>query len=1086
MLAELPVRRPIMAAVVSILILLMGVVAYPQLPAAQYPDITPPVIQVSANYPGASAQVVADTVAAPIEQEVNGVPGMIYMESTSASDGSYTLKVTFELGTNVDIASVLVQNRVSIATPKLPEDVKRQGVTTDKVSSNIVTIFTLAPDNEEMAKSFDDLYTANYITINVLDEVKRIPGVGDAVIFPSKDYGIRIWLDPQKLEARSLSTLDVINALKEQNVQVAAGAIGQPPVPTGQAYQYTISTLGRLQDVGQFEDVIVRSDGNRVTRVRDVARVELGGKNYDLVARYQRLPAAIVIVYQAPGGNSVEVAKAVESLLAAKSKDLQKGLSFNTVYDTSKFVLSAIEAVKHTFVEALVLVLVVVIAFLGALRTSLIPMFAIPVSIVGTFFFAQLFGFSLNLPVLFGLVVAIGIVVDDAIVVVENVELVMNREHLPPKEATIKAMTEVLAPVISITVVLMAVFVPTAFLPGISGQLFRQFALTIAASTALSGICAITLTPALCSVMLKAHEPGHKPNWFVRTFNKTFDLVSGGYAKLVSFLVHPAMIVPSLAAFAGSLAVTVWTFGQVPTGFVPVEDRGIVLAEIWMPDSCSQERTLAAVKKLEDVFATTDGIRNYAGMAGFSSINLNGSNYATFFGGLEDWDLRVPKKRDLDTILSEMRRRTADIPDGIVVVYSLPAVDGVGNASGFDLRVQDRSSAGRDALGGVMREMVQDGNTQTKLRAVNSAFRPAVPQLFADIDREKAKKLGLPLQDVNSTLSGYLSAAYVNDFNLFGRTWQVNVSADSIFRASPNEVKTLKVRKPDGDMVPLGAILDVRERMGADRVIRYNLFPSAVLQGQPAAGVSSGESLAVVEDMAEQKLPPGMSYEWTALSYQEKLIGNQAIIVFSMALLIVYLILSALYESWMIPFAVVLSIPLGVLGAMLGLMYRGMDNNIYTQVGLVLLVGLGAKNAILIVEFAKAYREQGRGIIESAVEASRLRLRPILMTAFAFILGVVPLMIATGAGAASRQAIGTAVFYGMLGNTILGLFFTPVLYVAIQGISEKVFGSKPHAPAKAAAGGAEGAHDAHADADGSAHGEPAAPEAPSDATDAHH
>jgi HAE1 family hydrophobic/amphiphilic exporter-1 len=697
-----------------------------------------------------------------------------------------------------------------------------------------------------------------------------------------------------------------------------------------------------------------------------------------------------------------------------------------------------------------------------------------------------MFGFSLNLPVLFGLVVAIGIVVDDAIVVVENVELVMTTKHLPPKEATIQAMKEVLAPVISITVVLMAVFIPTAFLPGISGQLFRQFALTIAASTALSGVCAVTLTPALCGVMLKAHSPDHKPNWFVRTFNNTFNALSGGYARLIKFLVHPAVIVFSLAAFVASLVVTGWTFTQVPTGFVPLEDRGIVLVEVWMPDSCSQERTLEAMKKVEKVLATTDGVRNYAGMAGFSSINLNGSNYATFFGGLEDWDLRVPKKRDLDTILSEMRRRTADIPDGIVVVYSLPAVDGVGNASGFDLRVQDRSSAGRDALGGVMREMVQDGNTQTKLRAVNSAFRPAVPQLFADIDREKAKKLGLPLQDVNSTLSGYLSAAYVNDFNLFGRTWQVNVSADSIFRASPNEVKTLKVRKPDGDMVPLGAILDVRERMGADRVIRYNLFPSAVLQGQPAAGVSSGESLAVVEDMAEQKLPPGMSYEWTALSYQEKLIGNQAIIVFSMALLIVYLILSALYESWMIPFAVVLSIPLGVLGAMLGLMYRGMDNNIYTQVGLVLLVGLGAKNAILIVEFAKAYREQGRGIIESAVEASRLRLRPILMTAFAFILGVVPLMIATGAGAASRQAIGTAVFYGMLGNTILGLFFTPVLYVAIQGISEKVFGSKPHAPAKAAAGGAEGAHDAHADADGSAHGEPAAPEAPSDATDAHH
>jgi HAE1 family hydrophobic/amphiphilic exporter-1 len=1050
MLAEFPVRRPIVAAVIAILIVLMGVVAYPTLPMAQYPDITPPVIQVTANYPGASAQVVADTVAAPIEQEVNGVPGMIYMESTSASDGSYTLKVTFELGTNIDIASVLVQNRVSIATPKLPEEVKRQGVTTDKVSSNIVTIFTLAPKDEEQAKKYDDLFTANYVTINVLDEVKRIPGVGDAAIFPAKDYGLRIWLDPEKLDARGLSTLDVINALKEQNVQVAAGAIGQPPVPAGQSYQYTISTLGRLKDVEQFEDVIVRSSGNRITKVRDVARVELGGKSYDLVARYKGLPAAVVIVYQAPGGNSVEVANAVRSLLGAKGADLPAGLSFETVYDTSKFVLTAIEEVKATFYEALVLVLVVVIAFLGAFRSSLIPMFAIPVSIIGTFFFAQLFGFSLNLPVLFGLVVAIGIVVDDAIVVVENVELVMNRDHLPPKEATIKAMKEVMAPVVSITVVLMAVFVPTAFLPGISGQLFRQFALTIAASTALSGICAVTLTPALCSVMLKAHAPGHKPNWFVRTFNSAFDATSGAYARFVKFLVHPAMIVPSLGGFAACVVGIVWTFGQVPTGFVPVEDRGIVLCEVWMPDSCSQERTLEAVKKVEAILGTTDGIASYAGLSGFSSVNLNGSNYATFFGGLEDWEVRVPKKRDLDTIMNEIRTRGAAIPDGLVIVYSLPAVDGVGNASGFDLRVQDRGGVGRDALGGVVREMVADGNAQSKLKGVSSAFRPAVPQLYADVDREKAKKLGLPLQDVFSTMSGYLASAYVNDFNLFGRTWQVNVSADSRFRATPDDVKNLKVRKPDGTMVPLGAILDVREAMGADRVIRYNLYPSAVVQGQPSAGTSSGEALAVIEDMAKEKFPPGVTYEWSALSYQEKQIGNQAIVVFSMAILIVYLILAALYESWFIPFAVVLSIPLAVLGAMGGLMYRGMDNNIYTQVGLVLLVGLGAKNAILIVEFAKAGRESGKGIVEAAVEASRQRLRPILMTAFAFILGVVPLMIATGAGAASRQAIGTAVFFGMLGNTILGLFFTPVLYVVIQGISEKIFRQKPGAPAPAA------------------------------------
>jgi HAE1 family hydrophobic/amphiphilic exporter-1 len=1042
MLAEFPVRRPIVATVISILILIMGLVAYPTLPIAQYPDITPPVVQVTTTYPGASAQVVADTVASPIEQQVNGVPGMIYMESTSASDGSYTLKVTFELGTNIDIASVLVQNRVNIAMPKLPDEVKRNGVTTDRVSSNVITVFSLAPKDAEAAKKYDDLFIANYLTINVFDEIKRIRGVGDAKIFPAKDYGIRVWLDPEKLKGRDLTTMDVINALKEQNVQVAAGAIGQPPAPTGQAYQYNVSTLGRLNSVEQFENVIVRAEGNRVVRVKDVARVELGGKSYDLLARYKGTPAAAMVVYQAPGGNAVQVAKDVEKLLEAKTAALPEGLEFATVYDTSKFVLSAIDAVFHTFIEALVLVLAVVVIFLGSLRLSVIPMLAIPVSIIGTFFFAKLLGFSLNMPVLFGLVVAIGIVVDDAIVVVENVEAVMKRDHLPPKQSTIAAMKEVLAPVMSITVVLMAVFVPTAFLPGISGQLFRQFALTIAASTFLSGICAVTLTPALCGVILKTHKEGHRPFILVRWFNTAFDALAHGYARLVKFLVHPAVVAFTLAGFAACVVAIVWTFTKVPTGFVPLEDRGMVMIDVWMPDSASQERTLAAVQKVEKILSETEGVRNYTALPGFSMINNNGSNYALFFIGLEDWDVRLPKGRDLATIMNDLRQKTAQIPDGLCIVFSLPAVDGVGSASGFDLRLQDRAGVGRQAMGELVQGMVVDGNAQSKLRGVNSAYRAAVPQLFADVDREKVKKLGIPLQDVYSTLSGYLASYYVNDFNLFGRTWQVNVSADSRFRASPDDIKGLDVRKPDGSMVPLGSVLNVRETMGADRVIRYNIFPAAVVQGQPAPGVSSGESLKVVEDMAAQKLPPGVTYEWTALSYQEKLVGSQAIIVFAMALLVVYLILSGLYESWFIPLSVILSIPLAVLGAMAGLMYRGMDNNIYTQVGLVLLVGLGAKNAILIVEFAKAYREQGKGIVESAVEASRQRLRPILMTALAFILGVLPLMIATGAGAASRQAIGTAVFFGMIGNTLLGLVFTPVLYVVIQAVTEKVFGKK--------------------------------------------
>jgi len=1043
------VRRPIVAIVISILITLAGLVAYPTLPVAQYPDITPPVIQVTAVYPGASAQVVADTVAAPIEQQVNGVPGMIYMESTSASDGSYTLKVTFELGIDIDIASVLVQNRVSIAMPKLPEEVKRNGIVTDKVSSNIVVVFALAPIDEAAQKEFSDLFIANYLTINLLDEIKRIDGVGASTIFPAMDYSIRVWLDPDRMKARNFTTMDVMNALNEQNVQVAAGQIGRPPVPSGQAYQYNISTLGRLSSVDEFENIILRAEGNRVVRLKDVARVELGGKSYDILNRYKGVPSAAMLVYQAPGGNAVQVAEQVNALIARKSAELPKGLKFDIIYDTSTFVLGAIEAVFHTFLEAVVLVLIVVVVFLGSIRTSIIPLVAIPVSIIGTFFVAKLLGFSVNLPVLFGMILAIGVVVDDAIVVVENVERVMKETHLPRKQATEKAMGEVVGAVVSISLVLMAVFIPTAFLPGISGQLFRQFALTIAVSTFFSAVCALTLTPALCGILLKEHKPGQKANWFARGFNWLFDHIANGYAATVRFLIHPGVIAFSLAAFGLSGAATMWTFTQVPTAFVPLEDRGLVLIDVWLPDSASQERVLETVKKIEAIVGSTEGIRNYSAIPGFSLINNNGSNYALFFCGLEDFEVREKTHRSLDVIVAELQKRTAAIPDGICIVFSLPAVDGVGNASGFDLRMQDRANLGRMAMGEVVQRMVTDGNAQSKLRGVNSAFRAEVPQLFADIDREKVKKLGIPLQDVFSTMSGFLGSAYVNDVNLFGRTWQVTVSADSQFRTTARDIDKLEVRKPDGQMVPLGAIATVHESMGADRVIRYNLFPSAVVQGQPAPGVSSGEALTIVENMADSVLPTGMAYEWTALSYQEKQVGNQALLVFGMALLIVYLILAALYESWVTPLAVILSIPLAVLGAMAGLMWRGMDNNIYTQVGLVLLVGLGAKNAILIVEFAKANRVAGMSITESVVEASRQRLRPILMTAFAFILGVFPLVFAVGAGAASRQAIGTSVFFGMIGNTFLGLIFTPILFTAIQWLSEMLFG--PPKPIESAA-----------------------------------
>jgi HAE1 family hydrophobic/amphiphilic exporter-1 len=1041
MFSQFFIRRPIVACVIAILIVIAGAVAFPTLPVAQYPDIAPPVIRVTCFYPGASAQVVADTVAAPIEQQVNGVDRMIYMESTSASDGSYTLNVSFDVGTDIDIASVLVQNRVAIAATQLPDEVRRQGVTTNKVSTSIVSVLALTPKEPEKTPEFTDLYLANYLLIHVNDQVKRIAGVGDTLIRPGKDYGMRVWLDPDKMRARSLTTVDVINALREQNVQVAAGVIGQPPAPEGQGFQYSVTTLGRLESPEQFEDVIVRADGNRIVHVKDVARVELGARSYDTLGRVDGVPSALMVVYQSPGGNSVRVAEDLRKLLAELTVDLPAGLEFRTIYDTSEFVVAAIDEVYRTIFEATGLVILVVFVFLGSVRSTLIPIAAIPVSLVGTFFAMKLFGFSLNLPTLFGLILAIGIVVDDAIVVVENVERNLTERHLPPKEATSRAMVEVFGPVVGISLVLMAVFVPTAALPGISGQLYRQFALTIAASTFFSALCALTLSPALSGVILREHAPGAKHNLLKRGFDRGFGFVADHYARLVRRAVGPAGRVISLAGFLALAFLVIWSVRRVPTGFVPDEDKGLIIAEVRLPDAASQERTLAVIKQVESILLSTDGVAHCGGFQGFSLIAGNGSNYGVLFAGLKPWSYRVPRGRSLETMLGEVRGRFSKIQEALILAFNRPAVDGIGNASGFDLRIEDRGAVGRAQMQQFVQELVADGNGQSKLKSVASAYRAAVPQLYADVDREKAKKLGMTLQDVFSTLSVNLGSAYVNDINKFGRTWPVDVQAEGRFRYRADQIKLLQVRSGGGDMVPLGSLLKIEESLGPDRVIRYNLYPAAAVNGSNATGVSTGEALAVVEDMIRQKQPQGIGFEWTALSFQEKRAAGTAGLVFLLALVVVYLILSALYESWTVPMAVVFSIPLAVLGAMVGLLLRGMDNNIYTQVGLVLLVGLGAKNAILIVEFAKANREKGMTIVDAVVEAARLRLRPILMTALAFILGVFPLVHATGAGAASRQAIGTAVFYGMIGNTFLGLVFTPVLYVLIQGLREKVAGS---------------------------------------------
>jgi len=1047
MFSEFFIRRPIVACVLSILIVLMGAVAWRTLPVAQYPPIAPPVVRVTTVFPGASAQVIADTVAAPIEQQVNGVDRMLYMESTSASDGSYTLNVTFEVGTDIDIASVLVQNRVAIALPKLPEDVRRQGVTTNKVSTSVVSVLGLTPKDAAARASYSDVYLANYLLINVNDRIKRIPGVGDTLIRPTKEYGMRIWLDPDRLKARGLTAVDVVRALQEQNVQVAAGVIGQPPAPQGLAFQYTVTTLGRLEHPEEFENVIVRADGNRVVRLRDVARVELGARAYDTLGRIDGVPSALVVVYQSPDGNSVQVAAALRQLMDEVRKELPAGIAIETIYDTSDFVVAAIDEVYRTLLEALGLVVLVVLVFLGSIRSMLIPIAAIPVSLVGTFLAMALFGFSLNLPTLFGLVLAIGIVVDDAIVVVENVERNLTELHLEPKQAALRAMQEVFGAVLGISLVLMAVFLPTAALPGISGQLYRQFALTIAASTFFSAVCALTLSPALSGVLLRAHAEGQRANFYKRNFDRVFGWVASGYAGLIRRLLRPVFLLAAAVVFAGALGGTWLAVRAVPTGFVPDEDRGLILTEIWMPDSASQERTLAVIEQCEKILLATEGINHVAAFQGFSLIAGNGSNYAVMFAGLKPWSERVPRGRGLPVLLGEVRKSYAQIQEGIVIAFQLPAVEGIGNAAGFDLRLEDRGGVGRFAMQQLVQELIADGSAQSGLQRISSPYRAAVPMLYADVDREKVKKRGVPLQDVFSTMSVNLASSYVNDFNKFGRTWQVNLQADSAFRAHAGQVKNLQVRNATGDMIPLGSLLDIREAMGPDHVIRYNLYPSAAVQGVPAPGVSSGDAMDIMSSMLEQKQPQGIGSEWTALSFQEQRAGGQAGLVFLLALVIVYLILAALYESWTLPLPVILSVPLAVLGAMLGLLWRGMDNNIYTQVGLVLLVGLGAKNAILIVEFAKANRDRGIGLVQSAVDAARLRLRPILMTALAFILGVLPLVHATGAGASSRQAIGTAVFFGMIGNTLLGLLFTPLLYVAITGVAERVFGRRV-APAR--------------------------------------
>ena len=1037
MLSRFFIHRPIFASVISIVIMIAGLVSQSALPIAKFPEITPPTVQVTCFYPGANAQVVADTVAAPIEQEVNGVEDMIYMSSVSTDDGSYTLTVTFEIGTDMDMATVLVQNRVSIANAKLPEDVRRQGVTTKKQSTSIIQFITLTSDKPE----HDSLFLSNYATLSIKDEISRIKGVGSVTIFGASDYSMRVWLDPQLLKARNITTDDVVAAIAEQNVQVAAGRIGEPPAEA--PFQLVINTLGRLNDPKQFEDLIIKTSGRRITRVRDVARVELGAKDYKYASSFNGQPCTTMSVYQLPGANALDVAAKTKAKLDELSTNFPDGLQYDIPFDTTLFVKASIAEVYETLMIAVVLVVIVIYIFLQDWRATIVPCAAIPVALIGTFAMMGFVGFSVNMLTLFGIVLAIGIVVDDAIVVVENTDRFLS-EGFTSKEAAEKAMDEITGPVIATTLVLLAVFVPTAFMGGITGQLYRQFALTISAAVVFSTINALTLSPALCGILMRKSK--EDKNFFFRAFNKVFDSITSIYGFVIGQFVRRVVIV--LLLFAGLLTFTGWGFMQIPTGFLPTEDQGYCFANIQLPDASSLGRTQEVLEQLNEIVKDTPGVANYISVAGYSLLSANnGGNLGLMAIVYEPWEARQTPELSQDSIVAHLRREFNKVQDGITIAFVPPPIDGLGSAGGFQMQLLDLGGFGLDNLQSVANELVEDGNTQAGLTGLSTTIRANVPQLFADVNRTKVKTLDVPLSSVFNTLQAYLGSTYVNDFNLLGRTYQVRVQADHEFRTTADNIRNLDVRNNNGDMVPVGTFVEVDDAFGPQLIQRYLLYPSAQINGEPSAGFSSGQALELMENMVDKKgLPSNVGYRWTGMSYQEKEASGGQALIFGLAVVFVFLVLAAQYESWTSPAAVISVVPLAALGVVIALAIRGADNNVYTQIGIVLLVALASKNAILIVEFASEQRRGGLSIREAAATAARMRFRAILMTAFSSILGFLPLLIASGAGAASRQAVGNSVVGGMIAATIFSLLFVPTFFVLFRGISE--YFSKPEVSPK--------------------------------------
>ncbi len=1046
------IDRPIFAAVISIFILLIGAFALPGLPVAQYPQIAPPTITVTASYPGASAEVLADTVAAPLEQSINGVEDMIYMTSSSTGDGRVTINVVFKLDADLKNAQVLVQNRVTAAEARLPETVRSLGVTTLKNSPDILlVVFLSSPD-----QSLDPSYMSNYATLQLRDTLARLDGVGDVRVFGARDYAMRIWIDPNKAAARNLTAGEIVQALRSQNVQVAAGAIGAPPFARGgSGFELNIQAKGRLSDPGEFAKIVIKNDQGRLTRIGDVARVELGAQDYNINAYLKGESGIALGVTQRPGSNALATATRVLTAMEAAKKDFPPGLAYDVPYNPTEYVRQSIEHVQQTLFEAIFLVVIVVLVFLQSWRAALIPILAIPVSLVGAFAVMAAFGFSLNSLSLFGLVLAIGIVVDDAIVVVESVE--RNLEAgMEPKEAARKTMDEVGGALIAIALVLTAVFVPTAFITGVSGQFYKQFALTIASATLISCLVSLTLSPAMAALLLRPREaePAPATGWrrpvqrLANGFNQNFDRLGDRYGALTARTIRTlglmGLIYLGLLAFAG------WRFAATPTGFIPAQDQGYFIAVVQMPPGSSLERTDAVVRQAVETALKVKGVNHTVAFAGLDGASFtNAPNAGTMFIQMDEAGARQKAGLTAQDILQTLRQNMGAINAANVLVIPPPPVPGIGTGGGFKMMIEDRGGKGYRALEGATFAMMGAAAKTPDLANVFTLFNTSTPRLYADIDREKAQTLGVAPADIFETMQVYLGSTYINDFNVFGRTYRVTAQADAPFRNDPSDVVNLQTRSSSGDMVPLGSVMSLRDDSGPYRVVRHNLYPAAELQGEVAPGVSTGQGLIQMEKLAGKVLPEGFRFEWTELAFQQKAAGQTAGIVFAFAVVFVFLLLAAQYESLVLPLAVILIVPMCLLAAIIGINLRGMDNNILTQIGLVVLVGLAAKNAILIVEFARQAEDKGADRFAAAEDAARKRLRPILMTSFAFILGVLPLVIASGPGAEMRQALGTAVFFGMIGVTVFGLIFTPVFYVACSWLGARLTpNSKPAAPTR--------------------------------------